>query len=441
MSPQGKQFTPEMVELVIHLKEHYDAERKAGHAVSTQNPARRTANSLGIGLATVKRIMALYARSGGQIVSLPAQHPGRPPVGLSQNMQPVVRQFVRDENLHGRRVSLDRLRNFLIAEHEATIPRMTLWRAVKRWGFTHGEGRRRSSLKEKEQVILARRRYLRIKCANRKVDGTLRRPEVYLDETYVNRNHSSRFTWYLDEDGPWVNKPAGVGQRFIVVHAITQEGWVPGAQLVFEAKKRTGDYHGQMNWENFSRWFCEQLLPNIPEGAVLVLDNASYHNVLAAQSFPKPSTKKEELIAWLRHNDYPWREDMLKSELLAFCRRLAPAPQYRLDELATARRVSILRVPPYHPELQPIETCWAVMKNYLADRCDFTMAGLREKLPEAFAQVTAATLREIIQKVVAQEDRYWREDEKLDDAYAKNEEEEEWGTKLRQIESVQRQSE
>ena len=72
--------------------------------------------------------------------------------------------------------------------------------------------------------------------------------------------NSCRFTWFLNEDGPLVNKPSGVGPRFILAHAITENGWVDGAQLVFEAKKRTGDYHGQMNWENFSTWFKTQIV-------------------------------------------------------------------------------------------------------------------------------------------------------------------------------------
>ena len=29
-----------------------------------------------------------------------------------------------------------------------------------------------------------------------------------------------------------------------------------------------------------------------------------------------------------------------------------------------------------HPELQPIEICWGVLKNYIAKNCDFTMENL-----------------------------------------------------------------
>lgn len=424
MSFQGKQLSTDTIEMIVRLKKHHDIERKGGKLVPTKDPAGRTAAALGIGVATVKRVMSRYAQSGEKILSLPAQRPGRPPSRTSPSLQPFVRQFVRAENLKGHRVSVERVRSVVLSEHSADIPKMTLWRALRRWGFMYGEGYRRDSLKEQNRVIFARRDYLRAKRANRNPDGSLKRPEVYLDETYINKNHSSRFTWYLDEDGPLVNKPSGVGPRLILVHAMTKDGWVDGAQLVFEAKKRTGDYHGQMNWENFSRWFRLQLLPNIPPKSLIILDNAKYHNVFAEDSFPGKSSKKAQLREWLTHNGYPWREDMLKAELLSLCARIAPEPEYKLDRIAAEHGNTILRTPPYHPELQPIETCWAVVKNYMADNCNFTMAGLRNRLPEAFAKVTPRTCREIITKVVEQEDKYWAEDEKLDDEYTANAREE-----------------
>jgi len=125
--------------------------------------------------------------------------------------------------------------------------------------------------------------------------------------THINRNHSARFTWYQEEDSPWVNKPSGVGPRLIIVHAMTRDDWVDGAELVFLAKKRTRDYHGQMNWSNFSRWFTIQLMPNVPEDSIVILDNAQYHNVLVEDSFPGASTKKAELQRWLTRNGHARR--------------------------------------------------------------------------------------------------------------------------------------
>jgi hypothetical protein len=77
VSLQGKQFSPEMIEMVVHLKSHFDEERKSQKSVSTKDPAGCTAAGLGIGVATVKRIMSRYSRSSEQVVVSPAKRPGK----------------------------------------------------------------------------------------------------------------------------------------------------------------------------------------------------------------------------------------------------------------------------------------------------------------------------------------------------------------------------
>ena len=75
-----------------------------------------------------------------------------------------------------------------------------------------------------------------------------------------------------------------------------------------------------------------------------------------------------------------YQEAMMKAERLAVCRQLCPKPAYALDRLAEAAGHHILRTPQYHPEPQPIENCWAAVKNHCAAQCDSTMAGLRVHL-------------------------------------------------------------
>jgi len=104
------------------------------------------------------------------------------------------------------------------------------------------------------------------------------------------------------------------------------------------------------------------------------------------------------------------QEAMIKAELLAVCCQLCPKPAYALDRLAEAAGHHILRTPQYHPELQPIENCWAVIKNHCAAQCDYTMAGLRVHLEDGFAKVTPATCQAAIAAMREEEDRYWQED-------------------------------
>ena len=98
MSFQGKDFTPAMKQLVIHLKLHFDEERKHYKEVSTRNPTLRTAQGLDIGAITVKSIMAEYRHHGHTLEAQAAKPRGKPECRAAVNLQPVIREYVRTKN-------------------------------------------------------------------------------------------------------------------------------------------------------------------------------------------------------------------------------------------------------------------------------------------------------------------------------------------------------
>ena len=91
-------------------------------------------------------------------------------------------------------------------------------------------------------------------------------------------------------------------------------------------------------------------------------------------------------------------------------KKLAPVPSYAIDEIARSHGHEVIRTPPYHPELQPIETCWGVVKNHIARNSDFTMKNLIKQLEAGFEKVTEKTCAEIIKEVRKIEDDFWTED-------------------------------
>jgi len=408
MTSQGKALTPIEKETIVALKQYFDRTKDDVQELKTPS-VERVVNALGVGLATVKRVMADHNR--GVVFSAQEEiHKGRPPRALSDSMQTVVREYVRSANKKGAHITLEMLCKHLEnIEPKQEFSIRTLGRALDRWGFTFGKGTRTQRLKEKDHVVAARQRYLRRKRTNRKGSDIIR-PEVYLDETYVNKNHSNDLVWYFDDDGPWIQKPTGKGDRLIIINAITKDGWVPGAKLIFKSSRKTGDYHGQMNQELFTKWFREKLLPNIPDNSLIIMDNAAYHNVLSKHSAPTATCNKEKIRSWLEQNNIPLREDCLKIEMVEILNKLSPSPTYDLDEIAAEVGHKILRTPPYHPELQPIETCWAVVKNNVSRSCDFTMANLLIQLDDAFACVTSKTCLGLEKKIREVEDRFWEED-------------------------------
>lgn len=76
-------------------------------------------------------------------------------------------------------------------------------------------------------------------------------------------------------------------------------------------------YEGTMDGELFEEWLRKCLCPSLESGSTLIMDNASFH-----------SKKKGENIA------------------VSFGHR-------------------VIFLPPYSPELNPIERCWAVLKKLL----------------------------------------------------------------------------
>ena len=52
-------------------------------------------------------------------------------------------------------------------------------------------------------------------------------------------------------------------------------------------------------------------------------------------------------------------------ELAAICQKNKPAPKYVLCKIADKYKIKILYLPVSHPELNPIEMIWSMMKDYI----------------------------------------------------------------------------
>ena len=82
------------------------------------------------------------------------------------------------------------------------------------------------------------------------------RPVVYTNETWANSHDGRENTWVEYDDitsgaRGGIRKPTGKGNRLIILHVGGKNGWIEGADLVFQSKKATGDYHDEMNSEQF----------------------------------------------------------------------------------------------------------------------------------------------------------------------------------------------
>lgn len=184
---------------------------------------------------------------------------------------------------------------------------------------------------------------------------------VFLDETWLNANHTVSRSWTDDTAESTTKVPEGKGQRLIITHAGTSSGFVPNCLLAFKSVKTT-EYHEEMDFERFKKWFLT-LLENLKEPHTIVMDNASYHSVQRDKA-PTSSNRKLDLISWLQSKGIEANEKMLKTELLRLVRIHKPrTPTYILDEIAKEKGHTVIRLPPYHCQYNPIELIWAQVKG------------------------------------------------------------------------------
>ncbi|CAK1578213.1 unnamed protein product [Parnassius mnemosyne] len=147
-------------------------------------------------------------------------------------------------------------------------------------------------------------------------DSVDTRPRIYLDETWVNQNHSRKRIW-LDKDGQGgLNTKTGKGDRLIVCHAgCAKYCFIPEAKWVFRAVKSQNEYYpSEMNAEGFRDWFTK-LLQSLEEPSVIIMDNAPYHSQQINRT-PTSANKKSEIQECLRQHGIEISDSELKPELL-----------------------------------------------------------------------------------------------------------------------------
>lgn len=194
------------------------------------------------------------------------------------------------------------------------------------------------------------------------------RPIFYMDESYIHSTHTKQKSWSDPKSSEGVKTPLSKGSRLIIVHAGNENGFVKNAKLKFLSGRKTGDYHDDMNFENYQKWIREKLIPNLPSNSVLVIDNAPYHNVQLNRA-PTSNSRKAEMVNWLLEHNVPCSESMLKPQLHALIQMNKPRfKTFKIDSILAESGHSTLRLPPYHPDLNPIELVWSLLKDRVAKK-------------------------------------------------------------------------
>ncbi|XP_054259923.1 uncharacterized protein LOC128984614 [Macrosteles quadrilineatus] len=295
----------------------------------------------------------------------PKKRPGRSKTCIDDFDKCVIRRTIY--NFHLQKNCLPTV-NLLLQELRESIDfkggKTTLRIVLSEMGFKWRKTKtNRKLLAEKSEIRDKRITYLRKIKRFREQN----RPIIFLDETYVLSTHVKSQSW-SDDSNQGVRTPVSKGNRLIVIHAGGEKGFVPNALTTWKATTHSGDYHDNVNQEMFMEWMTEKLLPNLEPNTVLVVDNAPYHNVLVDKA-PTSKSKKQEMKDWLSKHNIAFSEEMFVPELYKLItQNKSKFFRYVLDETVQAQGHEILRLPPYHPDLNPIELVWADIKGYAAGK-------------------------------------------------------------------------
>ncbi|XP_043201307.1 uncharacterized protein LOC122370105 [Amphibalanus amphitrite] len=313
----------------------------------------------------------------------------------------------------GERVTLDTLLA-RVQEDLATLDlsRSSLRKLLLQNGYRFRSVDKRRILMEKPAVVSARASFLRTMRSIRASHPA--RPIVYLDETWFNQHDYDAKYWLDDQEFTGHKTVIGKGKRLVIIHAESRNGFVSNCFRAFWSDGKLADYHESMNSEYFEEWFSS-LIKQLQPNSVIVMDNASYHS----RQLDKPPTaasKKEDLKAWLFHNDVPFEEDMLKVELLELVKKHQGKPTYAVDDMAERSGHKVVRLAPYHCVLNPIELIWAQVKGYVRKHNKSgRMEEVRKLVEAAVEEVTPVMWEKCCDHVCKLEQEFWTNDRLMDD--------------------------
>lgn len=331
---------------------------------------------------------------------------------LSEYEKSDIRNFIYNfHKTEGCRISIKNLHRKLQQEYEWIGSTTSLYRIIKDLGFKWKKTRdNRILLIERNDIRALRIKYLE-KIKYYRNQGN---PIVFLDETYIHAGHTMSNSW-TDNSSKGLFKNISKGSRLIIIHAGGDMGFIPNALLIFKSGTKSGDYHDEMNSENYEKWLKQKLIPNLPPNSVVVTDNAPYHNKQIDKA-PTSNSNKAEMIAWLTAKNLQFSANMLKPQLYEIIKKNKGCHiVYKFDCLLREHGHIALRLPPYHPDLNPIESIWAQVKNNIARKnVDFKLETVRALAEHEFNNVTADDWMKRCRKTIENEDKYLQNEYQID---------------------------
>lgn len=392
--------------------------------LSIRQIRKMISDSLGFGQSTIYKIIKEYNKT--KLVTTPSQKRARKSFrDLFDDLQKsTIRGHVHSIWLLREIPTLDKIHQVVSADDSLPpISRTNLFHLLKEMDFHYSKRGRNSALVEKNKIVVWRRQYLQ-NIIKYRDEG---RHVYFLDETSISASGFTAKTWVNNKrksshqdtfiKGKTTDSKSSLGKEkcLIVLNIGSEDGFVPNGLLCFESKKNSHDYHNEINKEIFHEWM-ESILPRLQPNSVIVMDNASYHSVEVDKA-PTSVTQKAEIIKWLENKGEIIDKPMVIPELLLKVKHLKPLhKKYVIDELAKVNNNIILRLPPYHCELNPIELAWSLIKSHVQmNNTTYKLPDIKKLLVESINRVDAEMWKHFISQSKKEEKKLFEIDLIIDE--------------------------
>jgi transposase len=396
------------------IRNVYNSVKEQNPNITVKNIAKTVAKNTGIGVASVFRVLRDFKENGKSVTPSKNRKKSKAFEKVDDFTKTAIRRKVHDFYFRNEIPTINKVLKSV--NEDCDLPdftRTTFYRILKSLNFNFVSREKNSFLIERDDIILWRRDYLnsvkRYRSENRKI--------YYLDETWVNAGHTKKKIWvdstiqsskqaFMEGLSTGLKTPSGKGKRLIVTHIGSDTGFLTSGLWVFESGS-TREYHEEMTGDAFLEWFSK-ILKLVEAGSVIVMDNAPYHSV-RMEKIPNKASRKNEITEWLNSKGMQCHGSQLKLELLRMVQKVKPKYNlFKVDELAKKHNCTVLRLPPYHCSLNPIELVWAQVKGYVAENNKtFKLAEVKNLLETGVSRITADMWKKCINHVEEEEKRMW----------------------------------
>ncbi|KAJ8707389.1 hypothetical protein PYW08_010641 [Mythimna loreyi] len=354
--------------IIYDLTQYFKKEKEDG-VKDVDKVYLRVSNATGVSQRTIQRIVTEGKLAGSlSEFRTPGKKRARskPITDMDSLDQGVMKRYIH--NFHKSEKQMPTIHRLLAKlRQDNTIhfqgAKTSLKTIVKNLGFKWRKTKgNKMVLIEKTNIRLKRILYLNTIKKCREEGRTI----VFTSEAYAYSLQTKSNPW-TDGSNDGLKGPIAKGQRIVMMHAGSEAGFVPNGLLIFKSVYKTGETH-DMNFSSYKKWLETQLIPNLSPNSVVVLHNAPYQNKVLDPT-PTSNDKKSKMESWLAEKGIPFEKNMRKPQLYDLIKKHKDVhKRYVVDEMFKQKNHDVLRLPPYHPDLNPLEMAWVAVKEYVAEK-------------------------------------------------------------------------